>query len=240
MAAAKGRDLGEARGRGGYPLPDLDTAPVGLIEVNSLNEQAYYIIRDQIIRLQLGPGRLLNERELGERLAIGRTPIRDALRRLADEGFVEIYPRQGALVTSIQIGDLVSIGEVRTDLEGSGARLAAQRASDREREQLHDLALNIGRFDTDDPTQVMRADQTVHSAIYACTRNVYLQRTLEDYWLHSVRFWYLQLDKMPQLKHSIEDHLAILAAVIARDSDAAETNMRNHVLAAQAAWRGVL
>ncbi len=80
----------------------------------SLADRAYHAIRDMIVSLDLRPGGVIDERRLIEELGIGRTPIREALRRLAQERLVEVYPRRGMFVTSVEIHDLASLAEVRS------------------------------------------------------------------------------------------------------------------------------
>ena len=83
----------------------------------SLAERAYLAIRDLIVSLRLPPGALINERRLIESLGIGRTPVREALRRLAQEQLVEVFPRRGMFVTKVDVRDLARISEVRAALE---------------------------------------------------------------------------------------------------------------------------
>ena len=96
-----------------------------------LSEQAYRAIRDRIVSLELRPGAVINEKELIESLGIGRTPVREALRRLAQEQLVEVYPRRGMFVTTVEIRDLASLCEVRSVLESHAAYLAGRRATAR-------------------------------------------------------------------------------------------------------------
>src|SRR5256714_14608403 len=97
------------------------------IETVSLAEKAYLAVREMIVSLELRPGAVINERELMERLGIGRTPVREALRRLAQEKFGAVYPPRGMFVTTVEIRDLAAPCEVRLPLAGQAARLAAQR-----------------------------------------------------------------------------------------------------------------
>ena len=90
----------------------------------SLAEQAYDAVRDMIVSLELRPGAVVSERELMERLGIGRTPVREALHRLAQEKFVEVYPRRGMFVTTVEIRDLAALCEVRLPLEGQWRRVS--------------------------------------------------------------------------------------------------------------------
>src|SRR5882757_1831074 len=99
----------------------------------SLAEKAYHAIRNLIVSLQLAPGAVIDERELMEGLGIGRTPVREALRRLAHEGLVEVYPRRGMFVTGVDVRELARLSEVRAVLEPEAARLAATRATDDDR-----------------------------------------------------------------------------------------------------------
>ena len=108
--------------------------------MTSLADKAYHEIRLLIVSLELAPGAVIDERELIERLEIGRTPIREALRRLAHERLVEVYPRRGMFVTGVDVRELARLSEVREVLEPEAARLAAERATDAEREQLSAIA----------------------------------------------------------------------------------------------------
>ena len=100
----------------------------------SLGERAYYGIRELIVTLELAPGAPVSERELMERLGLGRTPVREALRTLAQEKLVEVYPRRGIVVSPVDVGDLALLSEARITLESFAARLAAERANADDRE----------------------------------------------------------------------------------------------------------
>src|SRR5207247_7827443 len=111
-----------------------------------------------IVSLELRPGAVIDERALMERLGIGRTPTREALRRLAQERLVEVYPRRGMFVTSVEIRDLASLTEVRSLLESHVARLAAQRATDEDRSALESLLDELeSRADLD--TSELRSEE---------------------------------------------------------------------------------
>src|SRR5690242_20833585 len=90
--------------------------------MESLADKAYHAIRDLIVSLELAPGAVIDERELIERLGIGRTPVREALRRLAQERLVEVYPRRGMFVTGVDVRELARLSEVRAVLEPEAAR----------------------------------------------------------------------------------------------------------------------
>src|SRR5262245_8227343 len=106
----------------------------------TLTEQAYRLLEEQIVTLRLKPGEFLSEYALAEGLAIGRTPIREALQRLAREGLVTILPRKGILVSETDPRKQLLVLEVRRELERLLARLGAQRASGEQRARFRQIA----------------------------------------------------------------------------------------------------
>ena len=101
-------------------------------DARSLSDRAYYAIRELIVTLELPPGSVVSERDLMVRLGTGRTPVREALRDLAREQLVEVYPRRGIFVSGVDVGDIAGLSEVRLVLESRAARLAAVRRSNAE------------------------------------------------------------------------------------------------------------
>ena len=95
--------------------------------MTTLSEQAYTDLRDRIVRLEFAPGDVLREDALRERLGLGRTPIREALQRLAREHFITVIPRRGMFVSGIDVSELSLLFETRSVLEPYAARLAAAR-----------------------------------------------------------------------------------------------------------------
>jgi DNA-binding transcriptional regulator YhcF (GntR family) len=132
-----------------YELPELATYAPHRPAPASLSEKAYHLIRDRIVSLRLPPGSMIDERELVADLGLGRTPVREALRRLAGENLVDVFPRRGMFVAGVDVGDLASISEARAELEGFAARLAAARATKEERrvceELVHELDSSCSR-----------------------------------------------------------------------------------------------
>src|SRR5207248_7463852 len=127
-------------------------------------DKAYHEIRLLIVSLELAPGAVIDERELIERLEIGRTPIREALRRLAHEGLVEVYPRRGMFVTGVDVRELARLSEVREVLEPEAARLAATRATDDDRAAIGALLEELDGGSSDD-RELMALDERVHRQI---------------------------------------------------------------------------
>ena len=198
------------------------------IEAVSLAERAYRAVRDMIVSLELRPGAVINERELMEELAIGRTPIREALRRLAQEKFVAVYPRRGMFVTTVEIRDLAALSEVRLPLEGQAARLAAARATEEDKDELAGLIHEL-RKTKRPPRELMELDERIHRAIYRIARNEFLESTAEQYYVHALRIWYLALDRASELGDAVQEHYALLQAITAGDARQAEKLVRAHV-----------
>src|ERR671923_752063 len=110
-----------------------------------LADRAYVELRDQIVTLAIPPGAPLHEESLGRAFGLGRTPIREAIKRLALENLVAVYPRRGTFVCEINITDLAHISDVRVQLEGHAAYRAAQRLTSPQREELDALVEEIER-----------------------------------------------------------------------------------------------
>jgi DNA-binding GntR family transcriptional regulator len=213
-----------------YALPRLPTLVPHRPRAASLAEKAYLLIRDRIIRLDLPPGATVNERALMAELDVGRTPVREALHRLADQRLVGIVPRRGIFVTPIDIRDLGAISEVRTRLEGYAGRLAATRASSAQRAETGALLDHLAaRHPEADQTELIELDQLVHRHVHRCTHNAYLQATLEEYFVLSLRLWFLVLDNVARLEPAVQEHRDLLAAVRDGDAATAERVLQAHI-----------
>ena len=223
------------------PLANLTVLVPDGKPVDSRSAIAYYLIRDLIVTLELPPGQVVVERELMERLQLGRTPVREALRRLGDEGLVLIYARRGMVVAPVHMADLEEVSEVRLDLEGLAARHAARRADAHDRRAARDLSTEIHARDrSHDPRELIRLDQRVHHCVHRAAHNSYLQATLDEYLTLSLRLWFLGLDRVHRLDEAIAEHHDILHAVIDGDAAGAEAAARAHVTAFWRAIRAVL
>src|SRR3970040_2044165 len=130
--------------------PTLSIHQPEAADARSLSDQAYYRIRELIVTLELPPGSLVSERELMEQLGLERPPVREALRALARERLVDVYPRRGMFVSPVDVGDLAGLSEVRVALEGQAARLAAERATDAERAETANLLEELNGSAADD------------------------------------------------------------------------------------------
>jgi DNA-binding GntR family transcriptional regulator len=204
--------------------------------VESLADKAYHAIRGLIVSLELAPGAVIDERSLIERLGIGRTPVREALRRLAHERLVEVYPRRGMFVTGVDVRELARLSEVRVVLEPEAARLAAERATDADRAELAALIADLDSGGDD----LMGLDERIHRAVYRAAHNDLLEATLEQYYVLALRIWTIALDRAHELEEAVEAHRALLEAINDGDGERAAETMRAHVQNFEQAMHRVL
>jgi DNA-binding GntR family transcriptional regulator len=210
------------------------------VSAGSLADRAYYAIRQLIVSVELGPGAVIDERALMERLAIGRTPIREALRRLAQEKLVDVFPRRGMFVTGVDVRDLARLTEVRVVLEPEAARLAAERATEQERSELGEFIAELRRPARLSGAALIALDERIHRAVYRCTHNQLLEATLEEYFVLALRIWYLGLEKAQELEGAVREHAALLEAIGDGEASLAAALMEVHVQSFEQAMRRVL
>jgi DNA-binding GntR family transcriptional regulator len=195
-------------------------------------DRAYVAMRDLIVTLRLPPGSALREDALMRDLALGRTPLREAVKRLALEGLVEVRPRSGTYVTEVEAHDIVHIAEVRAELEAQAARLAAKRMDDGLRATAAALDTELVAIEgTTGIDAYMALDERVHRFVWEAAQNPYLLDSLERLWALSLRIWHLVLDRVAALPAAVDEQRALLDALVAGDTRRAGARMREHVQA---------
>ena len=195
-----------------------------------ISERAYEQLRDRIVTLRLAPGTVLREDELMRELEIGRTPLREAVKRLALENLVAVQPRIGTYVTSVDAADIVHIAEVRAELEAQAAELAARRLDDELRARGEALLEQVRGLDRSaDADTLMGLDEAIHRFAWQGSRNPYLIETLERYFVLSLRVWYVVLDRVPGLGTAVLDHTRLLETILDGDAAGARELMHEHV-----------
>jgi DNA-binding GntR family transcriptional regulator len=158
----------------------------------TLTDQAYRLIEEQIVTLRLKPGDVLSEQILSAALRIGRTPIREALQRLANEGLVIILPRKGILVSDLNPRQQLLVLEVRRELERLLSRGGAERATEQQRAALREIARGMDRVaKSDDDMTFMRLDREFNRLITEAAHNDYAARSMKLIQGLSRRFWYM-------------------------------------------------
>ena len=207
-----------------------------------LSEQAYRSLRDQLIMLEIPPGDAINDSALAASLGIGRTPVREALKRLESDHLVVSYPRRGTFATRVDFTELADISEIRQLLEPLAARRAARNASAPMRELLRDLAADIADSEPDNTEQhaLMRFDIKVHRQIYAAAANPHLKDVLIRYDNLATRIWCLALDKIPSVAGHINEHVNLLRAIADGDCELSGALALEHVTNFEKTIRTVL
>lgn len=173
-------------------------------------------------------GDRLREEEVAQRLKVSRTPVREALGRLAARGFVEPAAGRGLIVRSLDIGEVLELYAMREILEGAAARLAAEHASRPEIDALSDIEQAFAEH-ADDAAEMARLNRAFHETICRAARNRYLDnasRELQD-WIALLGPTTFSVSGRPSTSHT--EHQAIIDAVAARDGGKAETLARAHI-----------
>ena len=200
-------------------ISKLISTPAG----KPLSKTAYDLIRQKIVSLELAPGDVIDESALREELELGRTPIREALQRLALEQLVTIIPRRGMFVTEIRLTDLQRLFEVRVPLEAQAALLAARRGSKQHWDDMQAVLDDIPSNGHIDNASLMEHDQACHQIMYAAADNSFLTDTLTNLYTLSLRLWYFTLQDMEDVGEAVAQHQAILDALRdGKDKEAAD------------------
>jgi DNA-binding GntR family transcriptional regulator len=203
--------------------------------------RAYDELRDRLVTLAIAPGEPINEDALGQEMKMGRTPVREAIKRLALENLVTVFPRRGTFASEINITDLADISDVRVQLEGHAAFRAAERLTSAQRVELDRLLDELqdgeGSADVD---RLMALDARVHRFIHSCAGNRYLEETLGRYFNLSLRIWHLVIDRLPHLFARVHEHAELLEAIRDGEADRAREIVAEHVATFEDEIRSVL
>ena len=192
-----------------------------------LSEVAYEAIRDKLVRLEIAPGAAIDESRLAAELGVGRTPVREAIKRLAYQKLVVVYPRSGSYASQVDVADLASLCDIRERLEGLAAERAASGARYEERQDLRRL---LDELESDSPpSRLLELDTAAHRAVHRLAHNDYLFDILTQALNLSLRIWNLAHERLPHLEHHVHGQAAILRAVLDRDPPRARELAERHV-----------
>lgn len=195
---------------------------------------AYARLRERIVDLRLPPGALVDEQSLAAEVGLGRTPVHEALARLAGDQLVNVMPRRGLMIAPISIESVRAIFEAREAIECGDAYFAAQHASDAELAELRRLieTAEAARVDSD-PMRFLDDDQHIHRYLAATVHNVFLEDTADKILTHSLRFWRYYFSTRPAQPGTLISHQPLMAALEARDGEGALRAMREHIVASR-------
>ena len=213
-----GRTQANALRRAGAPKASRCLTP----RVDTLTEQAYRLIEEQIVTLRLKPADVLSEQMLSASFDIGRTPIREALQRLAREGLITILPRKGILVSDINPRSQLLVLEVRREIERLLSRAGAERATKQQREQLQEIAKGMYRAaKTNNDLEFMRLDRELNQLVIDCAHNDFAARSMKLLQGLSRRFWYMHYREAADLPVCARLHANQARAIAQGNCDAA-------------------
>lgn len=197
----------------------------------SLNEQAYLAFRHRLITLRYKPGEYLNTAQVMEDLAMGRTPVNQAVHRLATEGLLRIIPRKGVMVAPLSMDDALELTEVRLVNEALCVRLATQRVNPVQITALRALNQRIAAAgNARDREQMMLLDREFHQMLADIAGNSRLSDILSIIHAQAQRFWATTLSSAQHMQAVIAEHEAIIAALEQGESTQAEAAARAHIL----------
>jgi DNA-binding GntR family transcriptional regulator len=192
-------------------------------------EKAYTQIKKKIVTTEMPPGSVINEAQLMEEFALGRTPIREAIKQLQMENLVMVTPRKGMFVADMAVTDLLQIFEVRVELESFATRLAAERITKSEISELQELAKAYQDVDLSDKDALIHLDGEFHSLLAKATHNKFLIKEIEYYYNLSLRIWYIALNYAKPDDINVNAHLEILDAIVTGDAIQAGLRMKKHI-----------
>ena len=189
---------------------------------DTLTEQAYRLIEEQIVTLRLRPGDVLSEQMLSATFEIGRTPIREALQRLARDGLITILPRKGILVSDINPRQQLLVLEVRREIERLLSRAGAERATKEQRAQMQKIAQGMDRASkSNDDLEFMRLDRELNRLMIDAAQNDFAARSMKLLQGLSRRFWYMHYRQAADLPLCARLHANQARAIAQGDGEAA-------------------
>lgn len=194
---------------------------------DSLKLQSYNIIKDKIIRCEYAPNTLISEEALREELGVSRTPIRDALSRLEQEGLIQILPKKGIMVSGLSLSEINSIFEIRMLFEPHVLATYGHRLSDEKMLEFYNICTQGGVLQ---PDEFYKMDDEFHAFIISAAPNRYIHHTYELIQNQNLRFRVMTGQRPDnRLDHSNDEHLTIIKACLRKDWTAAASAMEEHL-----------
>lgn len=193
-------------------------------------DEAYGMLKDMILTSELAPGQMLDERALMEQLSIGRTPLREAIQRLAHERLINIAPRKGSWVSDLSISDLQDLIAARELVEPPVAAQATAKIVPEEIAELRGLvdraseAIIAGDF-----LAAIQADRTFHQRLAQIAGNTYLARVVDEINTATLRYWHLSFKHAGDLTETYNHHNAIVDRLEAGDAEGVRQALHDHI-----------
>jgi DNA-binding GntR family transcriptional regulator len=208
------------------------------LEIESLADRVYRRVRALILTGELEPGEPLRQEALAENLGTSRTPLREALNRLASEGLIEFRPHRSAVVATFSQRDIEADYEARALVEPAAARLAAERSPEATRQAL-EAALSAQREAGSDLDRLFETNRAFHLALVAGAGNPHLTRFVESLWAGKIApvFYARQARRPGRVRQDLREHAEIARLVGAGKGSAAARAVEAHLAGALAELR---
>ncbi len=197
---------------------------------SSLRERVFQQLEDEILNGKYKPGDSLIESKLSEEFGISRTPIREALMQLELEGLVQSIPNKGVVVKGVSAKDVEDIYTIRKMIEGLAARWATEKANEEELKEMKEI-LELEEFYTlrNDIERLIELDSRFHELIFKASKSKPLMQTLKTFHQYVKRARNISMSTPGRAQKSLEEHRAILQAIVDRDPERAERLTTEHV-----------
>ena len=199
-------------------------------DVASLTEKAYQAISTAIANLQFKPGEALKQDHLARWLSISRTPVREALRRLEQDGIIQTVPGRGLVVTELTVKDVEDMLEMLRLMDAHAAELAAQRRTQEQADRLAAVARDLlAAAERHDVEAWSIADKPYHEIVLAASGNALLRQTIQDVRRRLHRITINSATRPERLLACTHEHMKVADAIVRGDADAAAELMRAHI-----------
>ncbi|MCI0510886.1 GntR family transcriptional regulator [Chromohalobacter marismortui] len=197
----------------------------------NVRQRLYAVLRQSIIRMTLAPGQALSEKEIAETFAVSRQPVREAFIRLSEAGLIEVRPQRGTYVVHISRADVMEARFVREAIEIAVARDAAEQGLDAAiRDELHELVARQRRcIEAQDHDRFYRLDEDFHRILALGTGHDAAWRVTQEVKAQLDRVRYLSVPDATPITKLVDQHTRILDGIVARDADAAEQAVKEHL-----------
>ena len=195
-----------------------------------LREIVYEELKRQIMVGEIQPGTRMMEVELADEMGVSRTPVREAIRKMEKEGLVTIEPRRGAYASDISVQEMLDVLEVRQDLEGMAAAIAAKKIQPDQKNQLRELGERYKKaIESGDIAEIIDLDEEFHKSIVGISDNKTLIQMVSKLQELALRFRYLYYEDFSRFRNQPAEHHLITEAIISGDSDSARRLAEEHL-----------
>ena len=204
-----------------------------------LRKQVYKVLREAILKGELMIGEKITEMEIADELSVSRTPVREAFRMLEQEELINIIPQQGVFVAGIETKkEIDDIFQLRTELEGLAAYLAAQNIDKKQKELLKEYTVELEEcIEHNDHRGCIRVDVAFHRIIKEASNNKWLEKFLDTLFEQATRFRRSSFSRQGRMQEFLAEHKELAEAISSGNPDRARECAEDHI---RAAWQSII